>query len=136
LINDSTRIPIPAGAWNKPSVYFQWTAIIHNTPSGTMRIDDFNVMGDSITSGINEINGIANTPSMFLSNNQLNIQMKGFSTEKVNFILISVDGKEVINSIIEPVSQTLNIGTLAPGVYIVSMTGNKGTFNHKLFISK
>lgn len=136
LINDSTRIPIPAGAWNKPAVNFQWTAVLHTTPSGTLRIDDFNVMGDSITSGISEINGILNTPSMFLSNNQLNIKMNGFSNEKINFALLSVDGKQVMNSVIEPISQTINLGTFAPGVYIVSMTGNKGTYNYKLFIDK
>jgi hypothetical protein len=136
LINDSTRIPIPSGAWNQAAVYFRWTAVIHNPGSGTLRIDDYNVKGKAV-SGINEVVGKANTPSIFLSNNnQLSIQMNGFSNEKVNFNLYSINGKQIMSSVIQPISQNLDLATLSPGIYLVSMIGDKGTFASKIFIRK
>lgn len=47
--NNGTAIALPAGAANQASLRFAWVAKINNTPSGTYRIDDFNVVGTSTT---------------------------------------------------------------------------------------
>ena len=47
LINTSVRLSLPAAA-NQASVKFRWVAHLKATPSGSYRIDDFQVLGTSM----------------------------------------------------------------------------------------
>jgi len=134
-IQDSIWINLPVAASQQLTIKFCWIGRIHNEASGTYRIDDFTVSGISYA-GINEVNDTKPMPIVFMqSNNLLNIRMNNFSTGKVEVKVANIDGSLVYNSMIAPVDQTINLNSLASGVYIVSMIGAEGTFNHKLIVN-
>lgn len=45
LVNNGARISLPANAANQTKIKFRWTAHLVATPSGSYRIDDFQILG-------------------------------------------------------------------------------------------
>ena len=133
--NDSIRITLPATANNQSSIMFRWVAHIVFNASGTYRIDDFNVAGVHTTSGVESVNAKSD-PYFILSNNILTLKLREFSTSKTHFTLSSVDGREILNSNIESVSQTFDLNNIPSGIYFINIVSSEKTIVEKIYIGK
>ncbi len=133
--NDSIRIPLPVTANNQPAIKFRWLAHIVMNASGTYRIDDFSVTGDTTSAGIEEANNTHFKPIVtMLPNNLLNIKLNDFSVSKIVLVITSVDGMQVFNSLMQQANQRIDLNELSSGVYIISIHASEGIYNQKIVI--
>ncbi len=132
--NGEVRIQVPSNAWNQPSVIFRWVVNIVNSPSGTYRIDDFDVQGN-LNTGINEHSNwliklftdadksltvwTGNTAAFPLQN-----EVKVFDTQ----------GRVCFQSNLVSGENRFDVSNLQRGLYIAHVIIDAGTFEKKVFI--
>jgi Secretion system C-terminal sorting domain len=132
LDNNGTFINLPAGASNRASVQFAWVAKIVVAPSGTYRIDDFNVLGTS-TTGIETISD--NKVYVYCnSSSVINIISRNTLTEKLNVNVYDVTGNEVCKTIMNAQSIAIDASTLSSGIYFVQVCNQSQNSVTKVFI--
>jgi Secretion system C-terminal sorting domain len=132
LDNNGTFINLPAGASNRASVQFAWVAKIVVAPSGTYRIDDFNVLGTS-TTGIETVSD--NKVYVYCNNSSvINIISRNTLTEKLNVNVYDVTGNEVCKTIMNAQSIAIDASTLSSGIYFVQVCNQSQNSVSKVFI--
>jgi PKD repeat protein len=65
---------------------------------------------------------------------QLFVQWKSVNEDAINYQVISVDGREVMNGNITKQNHSLNTSTLTPGLYLLRVTDANGNADNKTFI--
>ena len=136
LDNAAVRIALPASANHQASLMFRWVASLHSTPSGTYRIDDFNVEG-TIATGITEYQN-NNLINMFMDNNNT-LHLINESTPEANIssllTVIDVTGRICMNEKLNNINTEVMLPVLSTGIYFATITNANGRFTKKLFIT-
>jgi hypothetical protein len=125
--NDSTPIILPAAAANQATLWLMWVADIHANPSGTYRIDDLTIAGDSIqaidtATGIKDIS--QNTfAHIYVSNNtNINISTRQAMTDNLDIEIYDLTGRLVIETNMSAATLTIDGSSFAPGMYMVRVS--------------
>ena len=130
--NGGTAIALPAAVNNNASVQFAWIAHIYTAPSGTYRIDDFNVEGTPGT-GIEPVN--ADLVYVYCINSSfINIVSHNPVTEKMDVEIFDVTGKIVNRSIMNAQSISINAISFSSGLYFVRVSNGSESSISKVFI--
>ena len=126
---------LPASANNQQSVMFRWVANLHKTPSGTYRIDDFNLEG-TVTTGIAELRN-DNTIKMYLDNaNILHIEDSQFQSKLSQLSIIDVTGKLCAKDMVDINNTTYSLTFLKAGMYFVTICNDKNVVTQKIIITQ
>ena len=135
LENDSTPILLPAGAANQASLQLMWVADIHFTPSGTYRIDDLIVAGDSIhTTGIINLSDNDFAKVYVSSNSNINISVIQPVTENLNAEIYDLTGRLISKRNMETQTLVVDGRDLSKGVYFVKVSDPNNTITTKVLI--
>lgn len=134
LDNAAVRIALPASANHQASLMFHWVATLHSTPSGTYRIDDFNVEG-TVTTGINEIAN-DNAISIYCENNILHINNSQPETPytAAELSIIDITGRVCAKQMINENNTTYALPELATGIYFARVANSTSTFTKKIIV--
>lgn len=133
--NAGARIMLPASVNNKPSVMFRWVANLHPTPSGTYRIDDFNLEG-TVTTGIAELTN-ENSIKIFLDNaNVLHIEDSHFQSKLSQLSIIDVAGKLCAKDMVDINNSTYSLAFLKAGIYFATISNDKSVVTKKFIITQ
>jgi hypothetical protein len=139
LDNAATPILLPSGAANHASLRLMYIADIHFGPSGTYRIDDLTVAGDSLhstdtTTGIINIvdNGFARV--YVNSNSNINISATQPLSEAVNIDIYDLTGRLITKRNMDSQNITINGGDLSKGMYLVKVSDHNNSLVTKILI--
>ncbi len=133
--NAGARIMLPASANNQASVIFRWVANLHKTPSGTYRIDDFNLEGTT-TTGIAELAN-DNTIKMYLDNsNVLHIEDSQFQGKLSQLSIIDVAGRMCAKEMLDINNTTYSLAFLKAGMYFATISNDKSVVTKKIIITQ
>ena len=130
--NNSTVIVLPSAVANNPSVQFAWIAHIYTAPSGTYRIDDFNVEGTPGT-GINPVTESA-VYVYCINSSIINIVSNNILSSNMNVEVYDVTGKIVNRSVMDQQSVSINASHFSSGVYFVRVSNQSESSISKIFI--
>ena len=132
--NAGARIMLPVAANNKPSVMFRWVANLHRTPSGTYRIDDFNLEGKSTTGIVFLTND--NSIKMYLDNaNILHIEDFQFQGKLSELSIIDITGRICAKEMVDINNTNYSMAFLKSGTYFVLINNEKRRVTKKIVIS-
>jgi type IX secretion system substrate protein len=130
--NNSTVISLPGAVANNPSVQFAWIAHIYTAPSGTYRIDDFNVDGTPGT-GIAPVS--EDLAYVYCINSSIvNIVSHSPLSENLNIEIYDVTGNVVNRSMMNQQSTTINASAFSSGMYFVRVSNSTQSSVSKIFI--
>jgi hypothetical protein len=130
--NNSTVIALPSAVSNNPSVQFAWIAHIYTGPSGTYRIDDFNVDG-SPSSGIPTV---TEGPVYVYCINSSVIQLVSRNTlsQNLNVEVYDITGNIVNRSVMTAQTMSINASAFSSGIYFVRASNDTESSVSKIFI--
>jgi len=129
--NAGTAIALPAGAANQASLQFAWVAKIVYTPSGTYRIDDFNVGGTS-TTGIAQLND--NSVYVYTGNSAINVVSRNAVNQKLNVEVYDITGTSVSKATMNNQFMSINASNLSSGIYFVKVGDETQSSVSKVFV--
>ncbi len=131
--NNGTAITLPASANNKAAVKFKWIVDIVNNSQGTYRIDDFNVTGTPVSTGISTIEG-QNLAKVFTSNS--NIQIIETGEEALQVEVFNILGESVKTAIITSPTFSIPASGLLNGIYLVRVSTRTASSLTKIVLNK
>ncbi len=130
--NNNTVISLPVGAANQATLQFAWVAKIVTAPSGTYRIDDFNVKGTPST-------GIAvldeNLAKVYMLNGTTIYIVSGSAgNEKMNVEIYDVTGRLVNQLNMNSSSLSVDASLYTSGIYLVKVSNSSVSTTSRVFV--
>lgn len=131
VVNDSVPISLPINASDNAGVKLRWTVGIVNDASGSYRIDDVKVFGDS--SVVSVMNPEFRESVLYPNpcDNKLNI----ISEQIIREIEIrDINGLLVLNSVINANQCNIDTEAMASGLYVILLKAEKCIEKHQFIV--